>query len=190
MKCSRLFYLLVVLSLALLVLGCSARPVDQIQRAEKAMEQAKAEHAEEFAAEDWKAGDDAWRSAQAKLEQEKYGEATTLLLKAQTRFEKARGIAKGKREDAIKEIKNTQKTAELRCKALKDDLEKVGKKLPAAKRKEFEDACKTAEDKISKVTVQLDAGQYSDAKMTAGTTLREIWEAQKELEKVTGKKTS
>ncbi len=190
MKCSRLFFLSTLPSLALLIVGCSARPVDQIQRAERARGQAQAEHAEEFAPEDWKAGDDAWRSANAKIEQTKYGEATTLLLKAQTRFEKARDIAKGKREDTIKEIKNNRTTAELRCKTLKADLEKVGKKLPAAKRQEFEDACKSAEEKIAKVQIQLDGGQYSDAKMTVGTTLREIWEAQKELEKATGKKIS
>ncbi len=190
MKCSRLFFLVVFISLLFLIVGCATKPTDQIARAEKAMGQAKAEHAEEFAPEDWKAGEDAWRSANARIDQEKYSEATTLLLKAQTRFEKARDIAKGKREDAIKEIKNTRTTAELRCKALKDELAKSGKKLPAAKRQEFEDACKAAEEKIAKVQVQLDAGQYSDAKMTAGTTLREVWEAQKELEKATGKKTS
>ncbi len=190
MKCSRLFFLLIVLALALFIVGCSTKPVDQIQSAEKAMAQAKAEHAEEFAPEDWKAGEDAWRTANARVDAGKYGEATTLLLKAQTRFQKARDIAKGKREDTIKEIKNNKTTAELRCKALKADLEKAGKKLPAAKRQEFEDACKAAEEKIAKVQVQLDGGQYSDAKMTVGTTLREIWEAQKELEKATGKKTS
>jgi len=190
MKCSRLFFLATLLSLALLFVACSAKPVDQIQRAEKARVAAQAEKAEEFAPEDWKAGDDAWRSANTKIEQEKYGEATTLLLKAQTRFEKARDIAKGKREDTIKEITNNRTTAELRCKTLKSELEKAAKKLPAAKRKEFEEACKNAEEKIAKVQAQLDSHQYSDAKMTAGTALREIWEVQKELEKATGKKTS
>ncbi len=191
MKCSRLFFLLfIVLSLAFLIVGCSTKPVDQIQKAEKAMEQAKTEHAEEFAPEDWKAGDDALRGAQSRIDQGKYGEATTLLLKAKMRFEKARDIAKGKREDAIKEIKNTQKTAELRCKTLKDDLEKAGKKLPAAKRKDFEDACKAADEKIAKVNIQLENGQYNDAKYLAGTTLREIWEAQKEFDKALGRKSS
>ncbi len=190
MKCSRLFFLLTLLSLALILFGCSAKPVDQIQRAEKARAQAQTEHAEEFAPEDWKAGDDAWRSANTLIEQAKYGQATTLLLKAQTRFEKARDIAKGKREETIKEIKNTRQIGETRCKALKDDLEKAGKKLSPAKRKDFEDFCKSAEEKLAKVQVQLDGGQYSDANMTARTTLREIWDTQKELDKALGKKTS
>jgi len=190
MKCSRLFFLFLVLSLAFLIFACAGKPVEQIQKTEKAMEQAKAEHAEEFAPEDWKAGEDAWRSASAQLDAQKYGDAATTLLKAQTRFTKARDIAKGKREEAIKEIKNTQKTAEMRCKALHDDLDKSGKKLTAAKRKEFEDACKAADEKIAKVNTQLQNGQYNDAKYLAGSTLREVWEAQKELEKAIGKKTS
>jgi hypothetical protein len=188
MKHSRLFYLLLTLSLALLVFGCTSRPVESIQKAEKAMQQAKAEHAEEFAPEDWKAGDEAWRSAQARIEKEKWAESEPLLLKAKMRFEKARDIAKGKREEAIKEIKNTQKTAEMRCKALKDDLEKGGKKLSPAKRKEFEEACKTADEKIAKVNSQLENDKYNDAKYLAGSTLREVWEAQKELDKALGKK--
>jgi hypothetical protein len=190
MKHSRLFYLLLTTSLAFLVFACASRPVESIQKVEKAMAQAKAEHAEEFAPEDWKAGDDAWRSAQSRLEKEKWAESEPLLLKAKMRFEKARDIAKGKREEAIKEIKNTQKTAEMRCKALKDGLEKDGKKISAAKRQELEEACKTAEEKIAKVNTQLEGGQYNDAKYLAGSTLREVWEAQKELEKALGKKTS
>jgi len=188
MKCSRFIFLLILLTLSLVFFACASKPVEQIQLTEKAMQQAKEEHAEEFAPEDWKAGDTAWRDAQGKIEKEKWGEATTSLLRAKTRFEKARDVAKGKRAAAIQEIENTKTTAEKRCKALKDALEASGKKLPAAKRKEFEEACKTAEEKIAKVATQLQNGQYSDAKFLAGSTLREVWETQKELDGLTGKK--
>ena len=188
MKYSRFFYLLIVLTLAFLVFACSGKPVEQIQMTEKAMQQAKDEHAEEFAPEDWKVGETAWNDAQSKIEKEKWGEATTALLKAKTRFEKARDVAKGKRAAAIQEIEGTKTTAEKRCKALKESLEASGKKLSAAKRKEFEEACKSAEEKIAKVATQLQNGQYNDAKYLAGSTLREVWEAQKELDSLTGKK--
>ena len=190
MKFSRLIYISLALSIAFFVLACSGRPVEYIEKTENAMQQAKAEHAEEFAPEDWKTGEDDWRAAQGQLEKEKWGEATTSLLKAKAHFEKARDIAKGKRAAAIQEIENTKKTAEMRCKALKDALETEGKKLSAAKRKEFEDACKTAEEKIVKVGTQLENGQYNDAKYLAGSTLREVWEAQKELDTALGKKKS
>jgi len=186
MKFSRLIYLLLILSLAFVVVACSGRPVEYIERAEKAMQQAKEEHAEEFAPEDWKAGDDAWRSAQSFLEKEKWGEASTALLRAKSRFEKARDIAQGKRAAAIQEIEGTKKTAEMRLKALKDALTAGGSKLAAAKRTEFEEACKAAEEKVAKVALQLQNGQYNDAKFLAGSTLREVWEAQKELEGLTG----
>ncbi len=190
MKFSRLIYILLALSIAFFVFACSGKPVEYIQKTENAMNQAKAEHAEEFAPEDWKTGEDDWRTAQAQLDKEKWGDATTSLLKAKAHFEKARDIAKGKRAAAIQEIENTKKTAEMRCKALKDALQAEGKKLSAAKRQEFEEACKTADEKIAKVGTQLDNGQYSDAKYLAGTTLREVWEAQKELDTTLGKKKS
>ncbi len=190
MKCSRLIYLLIAVTLAFVVFACSGKPVEQIQMTEKAMQQAKDEHAEDFASEEWKAGEAAWTDAQARIDKEKWGEATTLLLKAKTRFEKARDVAKGRRAAAIQEIEGTKMTAEKRCKALKETLDASGKKLSAAKRKEFEEACKTAEEKIAKVGTQLQNGQYNDAKFLAGSTLREVWEAQKELDGLIGKKSS
>jgi hypothetical protein len=95
---------------------------------EEAMKKAQDQHAEYFAPEDWSAAKQAWDQAQAKLESKSYGDATTLLLKAQTRFRKATDISTGKRQDAIREIEGLHKTAELRCKALKEAMEKG--KLP------------------------------------------------------------
>jgi hypothetical protein len=56
--------------------------------------------------------------------------------------------------------------------------------------KEFEEACKTADEKIAKVVTQLQNGQYNDAKFLAGSTVREVWEAQNELDGILGKKGS
>ncbi len=190
MKFSRLIYIFLGLSIAFFLFACSGKPVEYIQKTENAMQQAKAEHAEEFAPEDWKTGEDDWRTAQSQLDKEKWGDATTSLLKAKSHFEKARDIAKGKRAAAIQEIQNTKITAEQRCKAFKDALQANSKKLPAAKRQEFEDACKVAEEKIAKVGTQLENGQYNDAKYLAQSTLREVWEAQKELDTALGKKKS
>ncbi len=188
MKFSRFCYFCLILTLVFFAFACAGKPVDSIEKTQAAMDQAKAEHAEEFAPTEWKTGEEDWRAAQSLLDKEKWGEASTALLKAKGHFEKAREQAKGKRAAAIQEIEGTKGTAEKRCKALKDTLEAEGKKLPAAKRKEFEEACKTAEEKIAKVGTQLQNGQYSDAKFLAGSTLREVWEAQKELEGLIGKK--
>ena len=188
MKFSRLIYLCLVLSFAFFIFACSGKPVEYIEKTEKAMQQAKTEHAEEFASDDWKTGEEDMRTAQGLIEKEKWGDATKALLKAKAHFEKARDVAKGKRAVAIREIGDTQKVAESRCKVLKEALAANSKKLSAAKRKEYEDACKAADEKIAKVSTQLQNGQYGDAKLLAGSTLREVWEAQKELDGMIGKK--
>jgi hypothetical protein len=188
MKFTRYYYLCLVLVLASFAFACSGKPVEMIEKTQAVMEQAKAEHADEFASDEWKSGEDAWKKAQGLMEKEKWGESNAPLLNAKGHFEKAREQAKGKRAAAIQEIEGTKVTAEKRCQALKDSLNAEGKKLPAAKQKEFGEICKASEEKIAKAAEQLKNGQYNDAKLLAGTTLREIWEAQKELESLTGKK--
>jgi hypothetical protein len=188
MKYSRFVIVLLLACLALYLVACSAKPTDQIARTEKAREQAQTEHAQVFAAEDWGAAEQAWTEAQAKIAAEKWGDSNLLLLRAQKRFEKARDLAKGKREDTIREIQGLQKTVGLRCKALKDAINASGKKLNAARKKELEDACQGTEEKMAKVAKQLEGGQYNDAKFLAQTTLREVWESQKQLESYTGSK--
>lgn len=188
MKNSYRFFMLFVVSLATIAYACSARPTEQIARTEKAMQQAQAEHADFFAPEDWRVAEQAWKDAQAKLDQQKYGDANLLLLKAKTRFEKARDLAKGKRADGIKEITGLQKTIELRCKGLKSGIDSNGRKLTAKQRRGLEDTCKSVEGKLVKIKTQLDQAQYQDAKFLAQTTLREVYEGEKELDAYLGGK--
>jgi hypothetical protein len=60
--------------------------------------------------------------------------------------------------------------------------------LPAAQKKTFEDSCKEIDQKLSQVKTKLDGGEYQDAKFLAQTTLRQVWETQKELEGALGGK--
>ncbi len=186
----RIHSILVLLS-ALCIWGCSAAPVEQIKRCEAEREQARSEHAEEFAPEDWSAAEQAWNSAQDMLAKKKYGDASMLFLKAQTRFSRSHDIAKGRRADAIREITGLQKTIDFRCKTLKEDMDRYKARLTAANRQLLEDSCKGIEDSSAKVLVQLDKGQYREAKLLAQTTLRQVWEAEKDFQKyVAGKKAS
>jgi len=188
MNCSRLISLLFLLSLALCLAACSVRPTEQIERAEKAKKQATDEHADFFAPDDWKAAETSYNDAQKKLDQGSYGDAQTLLLRAKTRYEKARDLAKGKREDAVREIKGIQGTADARCKALKEGIDKNSKKLSAKRKGELEAACKELEEKIAKSKTSLANEKFDDAKYQAQTALREVWEAQKDLESAVGGK--
>jgi hypothetical protein len=122
------------------------------------------------------------------LAQKKWREASALLLKAQTGFQKARDVAKVKRSGYIRDVQSTQGTAEDRCKELKEFYKANLSRIPSARRKDLEDTFKGFDEKLANVTGQLGKGQYRDAKLLAEATLRELQEAQEKLEKLTGRK--
>ncbi len=169
---------LLALGLVLLLCFCACgQPTEQIQQAQKAMDQAKEQHAEEFAAKEWNDAMQAWNQAQAALAKNSYSESSTALLRAKSRFEKARDIAKGRREDLLKQVTNLQKTIDLRYTAMKNNVQSA--KLSAAKKKEFEESCKEIDQAIEKLKSQLGSGDLTPAKFTGDTTLRNIYECEK-----------
>jgi len=174
--------LLTVLFLVTSGSACSSRPDEQIKLAEKAMEQAKEQRAEEFAQSDWANAQQVWEQAQSQLKNERYGEAGTLLLRAKSRFEKARDIAKAKRDAVLKEAQELQKAVDLRYKALKTDVEGNVAKLSPARKKSLDDSFKDIDKGIEKVQADIEAGEYSQARTTAQTAIRRVFEAEKELQ--------
>lgn len=180
---------LVLISLSLLLFvtfsGCSSKPVEQIELAQKAMDEAKEQHAEEFAQADWKNAQQAWEDAQTLIAKQKYADAGTLLLRAKSRFEKARDIARSKREDLRREIDGMQKTIETRYGSLKTAM--AAAKLPPTIKKSLDESCGSIDKAIEKLRTELGQGEYSQAKYTAQTTMRQVYEAEKEIEKA-GKK--
>jgi hypothetical protein len=187
---NRLIHLftLPVLALGLFLAACSGRPEAQIGRTEQAMQQAKAERAQEFAPEDWGPAEEAYNKAQTLLGQKKWGEASALLLKAQTGFQKARDVGKGKRANLIRDVQNTQGAIQDCCKTLKEFYKANLNRIPAAKRKGLEDSCKRFDEELAKVTSQLERGEYRDAKLLAETTMSEVLYTQQLLEKLTGRR--
>lgn len=179
-------YPLGILSLGFLIWGCASKPVEMIDKTEKAMQDAKAEHADFFAPEDWKAAEQASAQASSLLDQQKWSEANTALLKALNRYNKAKSMAKDARENFVKNVQGTQKTIEIRYKELKDKM--ASAKLTAAQKKTIEESCKELDDSIAKVSSHLDQGQFNDAQTLAGRTLRKVWEVQQDLTSYTGKK--
>ena len=171
--------------------ACSSRPDEQIKVAEKAMEQAKEQRAEEFAQSDWANAQQVWEQAQSQLKNQRYGEAGTLLLRAKSRFEKARDIAKAKRDGVLKEVQGLQKAIDLRYKTLKTDVETKGAKLSPTRKKSLEDSFKDIDKGIEKVQTDTEPAEYSQARTSAQTTIRQVFEAEKQLQGYlgTGKKT-
>jgi hypothetical protein len=174
------FMLPIVPFLALFAAGCSGPPTSDIERAQKAMDQAKAQNADLFAADEWNDADVAWKGAQDLITAKKYREAIPKLLKAQQGYQHARDVAKGRKEAEITQIKGDQKATQLRCNTLKENVA-AAKKLNAAKKKELEDVCAGVEGTVAKVTSLLDQGSYSDAKTLANNALREVYDAEQKL---------
>lgn len=179
MKSAHAFRFLMAFLLVAYTYGCSTRPTEMIQKAEQARAQAMTEYAEQFAPDDWSAAEKAWRDASVKLEANSNSEAYTLLLKAKTLYDKARSLAQNRREAAVRAITNNQGTATIRLKELTDNP--GVKNLSAARKKEFDDVVKQLSDNIAQASTQMKNGQYREAELLIGRTLREIWERQQEF---------
>lgn len=172
---------LLSLPLAFLLIGCSSRPDSDIALAEKAKAQAKEQRASEFAPGDWKSAEEAMSEAEAAIARERYGESRTMLLRAKSRYEKARDIAKGKRDVILIEVQNLQKTIDIRYKTLKDNITNSAGKLSAAKKKTLDEYCQDIDKGIEKLKVEIDQGEYPQAQETANLTMRQVYEGEKEL---------
>ncbi|MBP1596261.1 MAG: hypothetical protein H6Q05_1638 [Acidobacteria bacterium] len=180
MKCSYLVRLMIVLSLALFMSACASRPTEMIDLTEKARQEATDEHADQFAMEEWSAAEKDWQDASAKLDAEEWGDAYPLLLRAKGHYNRARDLAKGKREAAIKKIDGILQPLKLRLQRdLKDDP--AIKRLTGARKADFDAQVKQIEDNILQIGEQLKNAEYSDAENLAGRTLRQVHEVQQEF---------
>ncbi len=179
-KTGQIISLVVCLTLALAMFGCSGRPEEQIQLTQKAMDQAQEQQAAEFAPNEWGMGLQAWKDADAHLAKSQWGEATTSLLKAKSQFQQARDIAKGKRDTVIQQIQGNQKVIELRYKGVKDNLEKA--KLSPKTKAEVQDSCKEIDQGIEKLNAQFNQKELNQALFTSQTVMRQVYEAEKQIE--------
>jgi hypothetical protein len=148
-------------------------------KTEKAMQEAKAEHADFFAREDWSAAEQASAQANGLLKQEKWAEANTALLKALSRYSKAKTVAHDGREAWLRNFQIHRDGMDKRFKALQEGLATA--KLTAAQKKSFDESCKEIEDNIAKIQPQFDQGQFSDAENLVGRMDRRIWEVMQDL---------
>jgi hypothetical protein len=181
MKYSQAIYPLIILSIASLILGCSSRPDEQIGLTEKAREEAKGEYADQFALEDWSAAEKAWAEAEAALEAEDYRTATTALLRAKSRYTKARDIAQGQKDAMVKKVEGLKNTIKIRSDALMEGAGEM--RLSASRKKDLEAVYQEFQDALQEITDKLDAGAFTDAENLAGRTLRKVWEAEQDFKK-------
>ncbi len=169
---------LMISAILLSLSGCSSRPTEMIQRAEEARNEAFGEAADQFTPEEWAAAEQTWSEASGRLEEENYGEAYKLFLKAKTQYESARSRAKSLREKAIKDITDLQSTATIRCNRLKENDGII--KLSASRKKEFDDEMNRLEGEIAKVPALIQNREYSAARYTVDMAMRGVYEAEQE----------
>ena len=182
MTTSRRFPLLLSLVFALLSFGCASRPETEINSATKSKQMAEEQRASEFAPTELQAAKETWDQAQAALQKEDYSQAQTLLQKARSRYDKAHEVAKAKRDRILKDAKGLMDATDARYKILKDKFEADKEKIPAATKKEIEDAFVEIDKGVADAKAKLDKGDYNDARTAANNTMRLVYDAEQALQ--------
>ncbi len=165
------------LSLALACFGCAGRPEEQLQQAQKALDLAKEEHAEEFAPAEWKNAQEAWDQAQTALTQGQYSSAYTTLVRAKSRLERAHTIAKGRRDIVRQEVEQMQAMLQERYTTLKTDVA-ASKRISGPIRKKLEASYEGINQVIEKLRSQINQGDYTPAKKTAESASQQVYDAE------------
>ena len=164
--------------------GCASRPDEQIQLAEAAKKEAMEQRAPNLAPGDWQKAEEAWTEAQELLLAEQFASASTALLRAKSRFEKARDIAKSKRDVILRDARNMEKTVGVRYGRFKEEME--GSRLSSKEKKSLEELCLEIEKGIEQFKAFFDEGDYTAARDGTNSTMRMVVEAEKTLNKYTG----
>lgn len=163
----------------LLYAGCASKPDELIQQTEKTRQEAKDTFADQFALDDWNAGEKAWGQAEDALQKEDYGQASTFLLRAKDRYMRARQLALGKKEEMTKRIEGGKNAAGIRLKNLAESIAKA----PAAKKKDIDASVQEIEASLAKIDEQVKEGLFSDAEVLAQRALRSVWELEQQFKK-------
>ena len=165
---------------ALVHIGCSSYPEEQLKQAQSAMDEALKHQPEVYAAGNWQDAKKTWDDAQALLSQQKYGQAAPLFITAKSRFVKAGQIARDKRESVLQQVTQAQHDINVRHTGLKSDL--AAARLSAPVRKNLEECCQQLQQQIDKLNAEIDQGDLVKAQATAKETLKLVYEGQLKME--------
>jgi hypothetical protein len=167
--------------LMLVFYGCASRPDEQLNLAQEAMKQAADVFADQYAPAEWKSAKEFWDQAQDQLGKQQYAAAAETLLRAKTRFTKAKEVAQAERESMLKQVKDIQAHIESRYTAWKESMPPA--KLSPAVKKDFQAACADIDKRIEIVTSLVSQGDYMQAKTLGQQALQAIDYNEKKLKK-------
>ena len=175
-----------LLGASLPLLACSSVPTERVEQAEQSRARAVEELAPQLASSEWDDAEEAWRAAQDLIAKERYGQARTWLLKARSRYDKARKVAGGKRTQLVREISGIQETARVRCRNLDGWIEAGSRELAAREKEALERQCKEVHETLAEISAQLERGLFEEAKILSQQTLRKVWEMEQEFRSYVG----
>jgi len=184
MKQVRLLWVLAVLSLVLVFVGCSKPPDAEKQAAKSAMDAALSAGADKYAAADLDTAKKKWDAAESQMKEKKNEEAKQAYIEARRAFEKAAGaVEAGKKavadqanaavaaiEEAWKNVKATAKKMEKKMKdkkeAWKADSKAISEGLAKTKEMIASDAA-GAKTKIDELKAMVDKWENTFKEMAA-----------------------
>jgi len=161
------------------IVGCSSRPVEQQASAQKALESARQQHAEEVAPTEWKEAEKAWNEAEAALAKGSYSSAGELYQTAKSRFERAYNVAKARRDAILRDIEGLQSSINAKYDEAKDRVARSN--LSAKSKKEADGLIREMDQAIDKLKKEVDEGNLTQAKATAEATLRQVYEVERKI---------
>jgi hypothetical protein len=159
--------------------GCASRPEEGLKLAQKAMDEAKLEQAADFAPADWKSAQKAWDDAQGALEKQRYADAASLLTTSRSRFEKARTIAKAKREQARNEISLLQTAVNKRLGLLRNELDSGA--IPGRALRELKESFRKVEIAVDTFNTEMLNDQLISARSNGQKAMEELQALEKKV---------
>lgn len=161
-KCHVLLYVIIAVSFAL-ILGCAQPPKEEMTKADKALEEARAKEANLYAEEAFKKAESALKKAKDQIMAKQYKEAKQAAVDAVNLAQQAIAAVEASKakmkEDAVKTAEEVAKALD----DLKSDVAKaIKKKLPVAK-EEVQAAIGKLEVDLALVKDKLQSGKIREA---------------------------
>jgi hypothetical protein len=175
-------WLVLVLAMAFLFVGCAKPPDAEKSAAKTAMDAAMAAGADKFATADFTAAKGLWDTAEGQVGEKKYKEAKQGYIDAKTAFEKAAGAVEAGKKAMADEVTASVTSLEEGWKNLEAEAKKAAKLLKD-KKADWDADAKAFTDGLTAVKTMI-AGDVAGAKAKAGElkSLIEKWDgAIKEL---------
>jgi len=181
-------FVLVVLVLGMLWVGCSKPPEMEKEDAKKAMDAALSADADKYASADMEAARKVWESAESQMKEKKYKEAKESYINAKAAFERAAAAVEAGKKAVADQANAVLKTLEEKWKKLRVTAKKMEKKLRdkkqvwTAEAKAINDGLGKAREMIASVPAE------AKAKLDELKTVIDKWENTfKEMAKVPAK---